>query len=70
VKHIQNLQVPQGYTIELLTVRGAKSMAEGYNRALANDAKYKIYLHQDTFIINPHFLREILDLFQSNPLLG
>ncbi|MBA4544511.1 MULTISPECIES: glycosyltransferase family protein [Thermoactinomyces] len=70
VKHIQNLDVPQGYTIELFPVYGAKGMAEGYNRALANDAKYKIYLHQDTFIINPHFLREILTLFQNNPLLG
>jgi hypothetical protein len=70
VKHIQKLIVPPNFTVELLPVRGAKSMAAGYNQALANDAKYKIYLHQDTFILNTNLIMDLLLLFQSNPRLG
>lgn len=70
VRHIKQLIVPQNYTVELFPIRGAKSMAAGYNLALSKDAKYKIYLHQDTFIMNRHFLHHLLNLFQSNPRLG
>ncbi|MBA4494335.1 glycosyltransferase family protein [Paenactinomyces guangxiensis] len=70
INYIQKLDVPPDYTFELLPIRGAKSMAEGYNQTLSNDAKYKIYLHQDTFILNRNFLHDILSLFQSNPSLG
>jgi hypothetical protein len=70
VKHIKNLVIPTGFTVDFLAVRGANSITEGYNQALSIDAKYKIYIHQDTFIINPFFLQDILDLFRANPQLG
>ncbi|WP_054949690.1 glycosyltransferase family protein [Numidum massiliense] len=70
VKHIQQLDVPSGYAVELLPVRGAVSMCQGYNHALWKDAKYKIFLHQDTFILHKQFLHDILQLFIANPLLG
>lgn len=70
VKHIRILSVPRGYTVELLPIRGAKSLPAGYNLALKNDAKYKIYLHQDTFILNRNLLHELLALFQSHRSLG
>lgn len=70
LKYIQNLIVPSGYQVELFPIRGIQSIFEGYNMALKNDAKYKIYLHQDTFIINKNFLQDILTIFQSNPSLG
>lgn len=39
-------------------------MTSGYNVGMrASDAKYKIYLHQDLFIINQNFLYEILYQF-------
>ncbi len=69
LKYIQNLEVPCGYEIETLAIREAVSMAAGYNKALGQtDAKYKVYLHQDVFIINKHFLQEILDLFKHLPI--
>jgi hypothetical protein len=68
--YIKQLVVPEGYTIELLAIRDAKSMAEGYNRALDHGAKYKVYLHQDTFILHEKFLVDILGAFQSNATLG
>jgi hypothetical protein len=70
VNHIAHLNVPPNYVVELLPIRGAKSMTAGYNQALLNDAKYKIYLHQDVFIINKNFLWDILELFQTYPSLG
>jgi hypothetical protein len=69
-KHIQNLAIPAGFSIDFLPIRGAKSITEAYNQALSDDAKYKIYIHQDTFIINTFFLENILELFRSNPALG
>ena len=35
----------------------------------SSDARYKIYLHHDTFIINKNFLTDLLRLF-SNPATG
>ncbi|MDA8335495.1 MAG: glycosyltransferase family protein [Peptococcaceae bacterium] len=70
-RHIGILQVPDGFTIELRAVRGAGSMAEGYNSAMAaSDAKYKVYLHQDAFIINRTFLADILRIFAASARIG
>lgn len=30
-------------------------------------AKYKVYLHQDTFIIYKNFIQDILSIFKENP---
>ena len=35
-----------------------------------SDAKYKIYLHQDTYILNQHFIYDIISLFARYPQLG
>ena len=70
-RHIQALAVPQGFTVEIRAERGAPNMAQGYNRALADSgARYKVYLHQDTFIINRTFLHDVLRLFAADPDLG
>lgn len=69
--YIYHLNVPQGYQIETLTVEDAKSMAAGYNEGMqASDAKYKVYLHQDTFIINRDFIRDFVDVFQKDEQIG
>jgi glycosyltransferase involved in cell wall biosynthesis len=34
------------------------------------DAKYKVYLHQDVFIVNRTFIRDLVSLFEKNPQLG
>ena len=49
----------------------APSMAAGYNRAMReSDAKYKIYLHQDVWIIEPSFLVRLTHIFSCNPQAG
>ena len=69
--YINSLIVPDGYSFELLTVKDASSMTSGYNEAMtASDAKYKIYMHQDVFILNKNFLQDLLSIFRSDPKIG
>ena len=67
--YINKLNIPDGYTIDCITIADATSMASGYNEGmLASDAKYKIYMHQDVLIINPDFLFYMLDIFKDNTI--
>lgn len=69
ISYIKELCVPEGYELEILPVKGAKSMTSGYNQAMrASDAKYKVYLHQDVFIVYQDFIQEILKLFQEKEI--
>ncbi|CAM4275243.1 glycosyltransferase [Paenibacillus alkaliterrae] len=70
-KSIDSLLVPEGFIIDKLAIAEAESIAGGYNYAMNHsDAKYKVYLHQDTLIINKNFIFDILALFQIYPKLG
>ncbi|NQU35192.1 MAG: glycosyltransferase [Bacteroidetes bacterium] len=69
--HLKSLIVPRGYKVEFLSYRNQESMAHGYNKAIKNSsAKYKIYLHQDTLIINNNFLFDILNIFIHHQTIG
>ncbi len=67
IEYIERLYIPAGYEVETFLIGDAASMAEGYNRAIvSSDAKYKIYLHQDLFIVNRYFLYNILNIFEAD----
>lgn len=69
--YLSLLHVPEGYQTDVITVTDASSMTSGYNEAMqASDAKYKIYLHQDTFIVEPNFLDYLLKLFRRDSKIG
>lgn len=69
--YIAQLRVPVGYQVESLSVRDAKSMTAGYNEAMqSTDAKYKVYLHQDVFIINPNFIFDCLEIFEKDSTIA
>ena len=69
--YLNLLEVPEGYETEILTIENAKSMTSGYNEGMnASDAKYKIYLHQDTFIREPFFIEKILKIFKRDKKIG
>lgn len=71
VKYIRWLEVPVGMEIELMEIRGAVSMAAGYNEGMnSSDAKYKVYMHQDVFIINKYFIHDMISIFQSSEKIG
>lgn len=70
-RYIERLLVPDGFSIEIIPVRNACSMTSGYNQAMrSTTAKYKIYMHQDVFIINQHFIDNILKIFQDYHSVG
>ena len=46
-------------------------MTSGYNSAMTEtDARYKIYMHQDVYIINKYFLLNIIDIFNKDDSIG
>ena len=64
--YLEHLNVPDGITVEVKMVHGAASMASGYNQAMReSDAKYKVYLHQDVFLLNKDFIQDILQMFSD-----
>lgn len=70
VHYLSYLNVPDGFETELLAIEDAEYMTKAYNQAMsASDAKYKVYLHQDVFILHKDFLYEILEIFK-NPDVG
>ena len=71
VRYIQWLEVPDGVDVEILEIREAGSMASGYNEGMnSSDAKYKIYMHQDVFIVNRYFIYDIISIFKANMDIG
>lgn len=69
--YINHLRIPEGYQVDALAIEGAVSMAAGYNEGMrASDAKYKVYLHQDVFIVNPDFIQNFIDIFRKDPQIG
>ena len=66
---INRLTIPEGYSIELLSVWDATGMASGYNEGMSSsDARYKVYLHQDTMIIEKDFISKILQIFSDQTI--
>lgn len=64
--YLSDLIVPDGYSVEIVDIRDATSMCNGYNRGLkASKAKYKVYIHQDVFICNKYFIQDILRIFEN-----
>lgn len=71
LRYIKNLNVPPGFKVETIGIRGAKSLASGYNLGMkSSNAKYKVYLHQDTFIINKNFIYDIIRIFNMDKKIG
>jgi len=68
--YMKHLILPEGMTAEYVAVRGAVSMAAGYNQGMRrSQAKYKIYLHQDTLVVNKTLIADIRHVFRD-PAIG
>lgn len=66
IYYISQLEIPEGYETEVLVVHDAGSITSGYNEAMkASNAKYKVYLHQDVFIVNKRMLYDMLEIFED-----
>ena len=71
IHYINHLYVPDGIQVNVLTVEEAKSLTSAYNEAMqCSRAKYKVYPHHDTFIINRDFISDCLRIFRTDPRIG
>lgn len=71
LQYISWLKVPEGVETEVIGITEAESMAAGYNVAMhESNAKYKVYLHQDLYILNESFIEDVIDLFVKYPEYG
>jgi hypothetical protein len=71
MKYINRLNVPYGVETDIIGIQGAESMCAGYNAGMNDsDAKYKVYMHQDVFILNENFIVDIIKIFRENPDYG
>ena len=67
--YLKNLNVPAGMSVETIPVRNAAAMTAGYNSAMKNsDARYKIYLHQDTLVVNKNLIADLLEIFADETI--
>ncbi len=69
--YLRHLSIPEGYEVDVILIRDAKSICEGYERARkSSDAKYKVYLHQDAFLTHHNFLEDVLRVFALDESIG
>lgn len=69
--YLKSLVIPKGMSFEFIAIRGAKSMASGYNEGMRNsDARYKVYLHQDCFLLEKKSIETVISIFKDNPSIG
>lgn len=69
--YIERLHIPEGVKTEITIIDHAVSMASGYNFGMRqSDAKYRIYLHQDTCLIFSDMLKELIRIFEQNTSVG
>jgi hypothetical protein len=70
-QYLEALEIPQGITVEIKEIRGAKGLASAYNQAIReSNAKYKFYIHQDTFIYNRQIIADVIAFFKQYPEVG
>jgi hypothetical protein len=71
ILYLQRLLLPDFIEAEVVVIKDAISMAAGYNEGMKkSNAKYKIYMHQDCFLLKKDSVKIILELFQKDPEIG
>lgn len=69
VFYIRHLDIPTEFNLEIIAIKDKLSISSGYNYAMKkSNAKYKVYIHQNTLIINKYFIYNILEIFKNNDI--
>lgn len=70
--YLTSLPLPPGWSARLIPIRGAGSMAAGYEqgRRLARQAAIIVYLHQDVLVVNKKLVENLLSLFSWSDRIG
>lgn len=71
INYISMLEVPSGITVDIIGIDGAEDITAAYQQAMKeSDARYKVYLHQDCFILNEDFISDCIRIFSINEEYG
>jgi glycosyltransferase involved in cell wall biosynthesis len=71
IEFLQQLIIPEPFTAEVIALENCANLGEGYNQVQKeNDAMYKVYMADDVFIVNPNFIKDVIDIFDSNFTIG
>lgn len=71
VAYLKRLEIPSRMKMEIIEIWNAPGMAAGYNAAMmSTDAKYKLYIHHDTFLLQQDIMVKLVDVFSSRESLG
>ncbi|MGL4912713.1 MAG: glycosyltransferase family protein [Romboutsia sp.] len=66
---IKLLKLPKDFELETIFIKNATSMCSAYNQAMEkSDAKYKVYIHQDTILTDMDFVQKVLDIFNDDSI--
>lgn len=69
--YIESQHLPEDMQIEIFPITDALSICSAYNQAMRiTDARYKLYLHQDVFLLDKDLLWDSIKRFQSDEKLG
>lgn len=69
--YINEQQSPENIQIECLSVEDAEDKYTAYNEIMmASDAKYKVYIESDTYIVNKNFVKDVIRIFQQDSTIG
>ncbi|TCO73641.1 glycosyltransferase [Marinisporobacter balticus] len=69
--YIKNLNIPEGYEVATLCIKNTENVTKWYNQAMKySDAKYKVYMHEDVFIINKNFISDFITIFEKAKNVG
>lgn len=69
--YLSYLGLPEGYSGEILEIWDAPSMAAGYRYGMQHTAaKYKLYIHQDTLLLDEKLPEKLIRFFEEDPGLG
>lgn len=71
--YLQCQRLRKGFRGSVYIVWNSRSMTSGYNLAMrSSSAKYKIYIHQDTFLVDRDYTQKLIDTMEKEDydLLG
>ena len=69
--YLRHLEIPEGFEVDFIPIRGASSMTSGYEEGRRkSDAKYKIYIHQDVLVMQKDMLSRLLQCFREDEKVG
>lgn len=71
INQLSKVHVPDGYSVDVQIINGAKSLAIAYNEGMKQaEGEYKVYMDEAVAVLNPTVLDTTIDFFNKHPKAG